>query len=82
MPHPRLRVFYGSEENLDSMATAPAAPARSMVSVPLGEILPALAEAVRTRRAWVRDFDEDQVTISNDLYQVVRAFQRLRRPSA
>ena len=50
--------------------------------VPLGEILPLLADAVRNERTWLRDFEDDQVTISTDLYEVILAYQHYRRPSA
>ena len=78
MAQPQLRVYYGPTE---SARRTKSEVARECVSVPLGEILPALASSVRTRRTWVRDFAEDEVTISTDLYQVIMAFQNLR-PSA
>jgi hypothetical protein len=79
MAQPQLRVYYGPSEAPPKSAAS--ALARECVSVPLGEILPALASAVRTRRAWVRDFADDEVTISTDLYQVIQAYLNLR-PSA
>jgi hypothetical protein len=52
------------------------------VTVPLGEILPMLADAVASNRTWLRDFTGDNVTISSDLYEVILAYQHYRRPSA
>jgi hypothetical protein len=51
-------------------------------AVPLGEILPLLADAVRSQRTWLADFEDDAVTISTDLYEVILAYQHFRRPSA
>lgn len=82
MPHPRLRVFCGPEEECHSLPLSPASHVQSMVSVSLGEVLPALIDAAKTRRTWVGDFSDDQVTISSDLYQVLQAYTRLRRPPA
>ena len=79
MAQPQLRVYYGPAGSEDKALKSNFA--RECVSVPLGEILPALASAVRTRRAWVRDFADDEVTISTDLYEVIMAFSNLR-PSA
>jgi hypothetical protein len=61
------------------METKAAPPA---VTVPLGEILPMLADAVRSDRTWLRDFQQEEITISMDLYEVILAYQYYRRPSA
>jgi hypothetical protein len=71
---PRLRLFTG--EGLDD---SPAAEAQ--VSVPFGEITRALADAVRWNRTWLRDFEDDHVKVSTDLYEVLCTFTHLR-PSA
>ena len=74
-----LRVYYGPEES----STGPAIlPLKDSVTLPLGEILPLLMDAARSRRAWVDDFADDDVTISTDLYEVLLAYQHFRRPSA
>ncbi len=81
MARSQLRVYYGPQN--DACATiSEAKTARDEVTVPLGEILPLLADAVRNERTWLRDFEEDQVTISTDLYEVILAYQHYRRPSA
>jgi len=71
---PRLRLFTG--EDLDDSPSTEA-----QVSVRFGEIRRALADAVRWDRTWLRDFEDDQVSVSNDLYEVIASFTRLR-PSA
>jgi hypothetical protein len=52
------------------------------ITVPLGEILPLLADAVASRRTWLSDFEDDQITISADLYEVLLAYQYYRHPAA
>ena len=75
----RLRVYYGPDEVL---AATPEESARQMVTVPVKDILPLLVEAARTRRPWLDDFSDDELTISSDLYEVLLAYQHFRRPSA
>lgn len=70
---PRLRLFTG-DEYTDAVAEPP-------VTVRLSEISHIIADAVRTRRAWVEDFGDDEVQISSDLYEVLSAYWHLR-PSA
>ena len=75
----RLRVYYGPETA--PTAVAPASTENS-VRVPLGEIFPLLADAVRSERTWLRDFEDEEISISTDLYEVILAYQHCRRPSA
>jgi hypothetical protein len=80
MAQSHLRVYYGPQTEV---STRPAKqPAGDNVTVALGEILPLLADAVRSDRTWLRDFEDDEVTISTDLYEVILAYQHFRRPSA
>ncbi len=51
------------------------------VRVSLGELLPLVAIAHRHNYAWLKDFLDDEVAITEDLYEVLRAF-RVNRPSA
>ena len=78
----RLRVYYGPEEMSGEGATTATIPLRETVSLPLGEVLPLLMDAVKNRRQWVGDFFDDEITISSDLYEVLLAYQHFRRPSA
>jgi hypothetical protein len=80
VPQPKLRVYYGSEADEHSNACAAALPEAEQVTVSLGDVFPLLAEAARSRRAWLSDFSDDQITISQDLYEVIRAYQHYRRP--
>ncbi len=75
-----LRVYYGPQEETASVAVADTK--RETVTVPLMEVMPLLADAVQSQRTWLRDFADDEVTISMDLYEVILAYQHYRRPSA
>ncbi|HWA99855.1 MAG TPA: hypothetical protein VG713_15255 [Pirellulales bacterium] len=79
MARSRLRVYYGPEKLRASIAQSGE---EQTISVRLGEILPLLADAVESQRTWLRDFNDDQVTISTDLYEVILAYQHCRRPVA
>jgi hypothetical protein len=77
----RLRVYYGPPAESRAPKSKPKGRSET-VSVPLGDILPMLADAVESNRTWLSDFSEDEVTISSDLYEVILAYQHYRRPSA
>jgi hypothetical protein len=81
MSQSRLRVYYGPEEVATQVAPS-TIPMRQEVKLPLGEVLPLLIDAVESRRQWVGDFRDDEITISSDLYEVLLAYQHFRRPSA
>jgi hypothetical protein len=49
--------------------------------VRLGDLLPLVALAARHNYLWLQDFLDDEVVITTDLYEVLRAF-RCSRPSA
>lgn len=74
-----LRIFPGPDS--DPPQDGPAAP-ENTVTVPLGDILPLLADAYHSQRTWLRDFDNEPITISTDLHEVALAYQHYRRPSA
>ncbi len=71
-----LRVYPPSLEH-DSETDGP----QATVRVNLGDLLPLLALAQRKNYLWLQDFLDDEVVITEDLYQVLRAF-RHTRPSA
>jgi len=78
----RLRVFLGPESESVATATTPLKPIEDTVTVPLGEILPTLMDAYESRRIWLEDFEDDDISIPSDLYEVILAYQHYRRPSA
>ena len=77
----RLRIYRGPSE--DTLEDRPAHSAdHDQITVSVGEVLPLLADALASRRTWLRDFDQDDITISSDLYEVLLAYRHFRRPSA
>ena len=70
---PRLRLFTGDEQ------TSPVA--EPQVSVRLGQITNILADAIRSNRRWLSDFEDDEIQISEDLFEVLSTYWHLR-PSA
>ncbi|MBX9790692.1 MAG: hypothetical protein K2Y37_17380 [Pirellulales bacterium] len=80
MARSHLRVYYGPELHCPPTDRRPAK--QHSIEVPLGEVLPLLADAVSSRRTWLNDFANDEITISTDLYEVLLAYQHCRRPSA
>ncbi len=71
----RLRVFPQPEDEAPEATHSPAVPIR------LADLYPLLAQAYRDNYVWLRDFEEDQLLVSPDLFEVVRAFADCR-PSA
>jgi hypothetical protein len=82
MARTRLRIYYGPPEDDAALALASSQNVRETVSVPLREIFSALADAVHNEKTWLRDFEDEEVTISCDLYEVLLAYQHFQRPSA
>jgi len=72
---PHLRVFWEPEETVE---VAPAA----TVAVRLGDMLPLLAMAQQGRFNWLRDFLDDEVRITDDLYEILQEFAGYRPSSA
>jgi hypothetical protein len=67
-----LKLYTGESE----LSTAVVEPE---ITMSLGEITEILADAVRTKRAWLSDFEDDRVQVSADLYEVLSAYWNLRR---
>jgi hypothetical protein len=70
----RLRVFPPTEGEAEK-SQAPEIPVR------LVDLYPLLAQAYHDNYVWLRDFEEDQILVSSDLFEIVRAFAGCR-PSA
>jgi hypothetical protein len=52
------------------------------VRVRLGDLLPVVAMAQRMNFIWLKDFLDDEVAVSQDLYEVMQAFRSSRPTSA
>ena len=70
----RLRLFPHTEEDHEE-PDAPTIPVR------LCDLYPLLAQAYRDNYVWLRDFENDELLVGGDLYEVIRAFSNFR-PSA
>jgi hypothetical protein len=82
MAQPRLRIYCGPGDQNAGTTGLAAESIGDKVTVPLGDVLPLLSDAVRSNRTWLQDFEDDDITISADLYEVILAYQHFRRPSA
>jgi hypothetical protein len=80
MARANLRIYRGPAEKAPPVRPASTSPATITVNV--GEVVPLLADAVASLRTWLSDFEDDQITISADLYEVLLAYQYFRHPAA
>ena len=71
----RLKLYAPPEEEFTE-------PAEPDIRVRLGDLLPLVAVAQRMNFIWLQDFLDDEVSVTPDLYEVLRAFRSQRRPSA
>jgi hypothetical protein len=82
MSRTQLRIYTGPAVDSPTVKLTQTENTRETVTVPLADVLPLLADAVRSDRTWLADFADDEITISMDLYEVLLAYQHYRRPSA
>lgn len=68
----RLRLFTGEQ------SPVPSEDSRFSVRVRLSDISNALLDAIRSDRAWIEDFADDEVAVSADLFEVISAYRRYR----
>jgi hypothetical protein len=81
MARTSLRIYRGPADKTDSIRTA-STTSPATITVNVGEVLPLLADAVASQRTWLSDFEDDQITISADLYEVLLAYKYYRHPAA
>ena len=74
----QLRIYSGPDQELSPAV----AERQKTVTVPVSEVLSTLADAIQHNRAWLQDFEDDQMVISTDLYEVLLAYQHYHRPNA
>ncbi|HEY3395599.1 MAG TPA: hypothetical protein VGK58_23055 [Lacipirellulaceae bacterium] len=80
MARTNLRIYRGPADKMTAVRPASTSPAT--ISVNVGEVLPLLADAVASKRTWLSDFEDDEITISADLYEVLLAYKYYRHPAA
>jgi hypothetical protein len=78
MARTNLRIYRGPAEK----TARPASTSPATIKVNVGEVLPLLADAIASQRTWLSDFENDEVTISADLYEVLLAYKYYRHPAA
>lgn len=71
----RLRLYTPPNEEVEERPDPE-------VCVRLGDLLPLAAMAQRMNFIWLKDFLDDEVMVSHDLYDVMQAFQSSRPTSA
>ena len=71
----RLRLYTPPSEEVEERPDPE-------VCVRLGDLLPLAAMAQRMNFIWLKDFLDDEVMVSHDLYDVMQAFQTSRPTSA
>ena len=82
MSRPQLSLYTGPADDSSTIAVDECKENPETISVSLADVLPLLVDAVQSNRTWLRDFANDEITISTDLYEVILAYQHYRRPSA
>ena len=72
----QLRVYQSAgDDDLDPVYAPAAEPS---VRVRLGDLLPLMAMAQKLNFIWLKDFLDDEVSISDDLHDVLMAFRASR----
>jgi hypothetical protein len=78
----RMRFQFGHENKKQATGSTEKNPdltGDGKVSLPLSDIYDALCDAIGNNRTWIQDFQDDEITISQDFYDVLKAYQRYRR---
>ena len=81
MAYSQLRIYNGPTDETLQPFDEPSSGGQN-ITLPVGDVLPLLADAIDSRRTWLRDFQSDDITISTDLYEVLLAYQHYRRSGA
>jgi hypothetical protein len=74
---PHLRLFREPDAETVDVLDTPA----PTVRVRLGDLLPLVAMAQKMNFIWLKDFLDDEVSITDDLHEVLQSF-RSARPGA
>jgi hypothetical protein len=72
---PHLRLFPGSDEEVEGLDLLPSSPT---VRIRLRDLLPLVAMAQKNHFIWLKDFLDDEIRISDDLHDVLMAFRSTR----
>jgi hypothetical protein len=77
----QLRIYRGPADDMLEDRSVEMTD-KNKITVSVSDVLPLLADALASQRTWLRDFEDDEITISTDLYEVLTAYRYFRRPSA
>jgi hypothetical protein len=75
----KKRAIKAQPKNKKPVSAKPTASAPERVEIRLQDFASMMMDAAMTDRAWVQDFQDDQIAIPLDLYEVMLAYQRMRR---
>jgi hypothetical protein len=78
MAPPRLRVIFGPDDTNAAGCVPASTQVQNEVTVTLGDVLPLLVDASEMQRAWLKDFKDDKIKLSSDLFEVLLAYQSMR----
>jgi len=53
-----------------------------MMPVAVRDLVPLLVDAFQSDRTWLKDFGQEQIQVSPDFYDILLAYQQLRRCDA
>lgn len=87
MESPKLKLFspangQNSESKPASTAQPKSAKETTMLPVAVRDLVPLLVDAFQTDRTWLKDFGRENIHVSADLYEILLAYQQLRRYDA
>jgi hypothetical protein len=72
----RLELFVGDDEQQNEDSTGPDA------AMPLKDFARVIADAVTWDRTWIKDFADEPVKISQDLYEIIRVCDDIHQSRA
>lgn len=52
------------------------------INLTVAQIVPLLVDAFQTDRVWLNDFGDETVRVTPDLYEILLAYQQMRRSDA
>lgn len=70
---PRLRLFN------DTPIDGPVPDEGPKVSITLGDLVGVISDASDADRAWLADFHDEDVDVSEDLYEVIAMYRRMKK---
>ena len=73
---PHLRLFPESDEDLEGFERSTSS--SPTVRIRLRDLLPLVAMAQKNHFIWLKDFLDDEVSISDDLHDVLMVFRATR----